>query len=237
MDNWLLQQCRSSSLRRLAGWSLVAVMVLTFAALNLNHIKSLAAGNDSLGILDIFGAVVAVAVVALLFKVALPAWRCLQKPSSHPVIARVGRWGDPARLSTEIESEYRSPRLRYKSGWYLGDRYIIQARYLSINVLRFEDLLWTFKRVTKRSVNLIPVETTFEALLMCYGGTAVVKGSLNETDATLTFATKRAPWALVGYSKELETLFTTQTRDFCKTVEARKREIRAANADQRTSGT
>jgi len=43
-------------------------------------------------------------------------------------------------------------------------------------------------------------------------------------DQVLGFAAQRTPWAIFGFSKELETLFAKNAQDFGMAVEKRKRE-------------
>ena len=66
---------------------------------------------------------------------------------------------------------------------------------------------------------------TYSGILVCYGGAAEVTGREANVEALLTYAAERAPWALVGYSDDLDNLFKKKTQDFCAAVEQRKREL------------
>jgi hypothetical protein len=157
----------------------------------------------------------------LLVRYGGPAWRYMQDPSSHPVVKRVASWGDPVGIAVEARREAGSPR-RKGGGWLVTDKYLVQSTFFTFDLLRFLDLLWAYKRVTKHSVNFIPTGKTYEAVLACHGGQAAVKAREKKVDAVLAFAAERAPWAAFGFSKELETLFNKNNRDFCATVEQRK---------------
>jgi hypothetical protein len=159
----------------------------------------------------------------LLVRYGGPAWRHLQDPSSHPVVKRVVSWGDPVGIAAEARRESGSPRHK-GGGWLVTDKYLIQSTFFTFDLLRLSDLLWAYKRVTKHSVNFIPTGKTYEAVLACYGGQAAVKAREKNVDAVLAFAAERAPWAVFGFSKELETLFNKNNRDFCAAVEQRKRD-------------
>ncbi len=160
----------------------------------------------------------------LFFKKAVPAWRHLRNPATHPVLQRVAAWGDPIGIAVEAEREHRSPRYKGGDGWVVTDQYLLRSTFFSFDVLRLADLLWAYKKVTKHSVNFIPTGKTYEAVLACYGGSATVKGTDKTVDEVLGFAAQRTPWAVFGFSKELETLFARKTPDFCTAVEQRKRE-------------
>ncbi len=170
------------------------------------------------GYIAIAGALI---FVFLLVRLGLPAWRHLQDVSAHPVLRKMESWGDPVSVAVEVEQETRSPQYK-PGGWLVTNNYLIHSSFFTFDVLRFWDLLWAFKRVTKHSVNFIPTGKTYNAVLMCYGGAANVKASEMMVDSILAFAAERAPWAIFGFSKELERLFKTSTNDFCAAVEQRR---------------
>jgi Family of unknown function (DUF6709) len=169
------------------------------------------------------GVVVALILAVLLVKYGLPAWRYARDVSSHPVVRRVAAWGDPVGIAVEARREAASPR--YKGGgWRVTDKYVIRSAPFAFDLLRLSDLLWAYKRVTKHSVNFIPTGKSYSGVLVCYGGAAEVTGRETNVDALLTFAGERAPWAIFGYSDDLNKLFKQKTQDFCAAVEQRKRE-------------
>jgi hypothetical protein len=159
----------------------------------------------------------------LLVTKGLSAWRYMHDPASHPVVARVATWGDPIGVAVAAEQEARSPRYS-GGGWLITDQFLIRSTFFSFDVLRLIDLLWAYKKVTKHSVNFIPTGKTCSAMLICYGGAATIKGSEKTTEEILGFAAQRIPWAVFGFSKEIEKYFNKNTRDFCAAVEQRRQE-------------
>jgi hypothetical protein len=159
-----------------------------------------------------------------LMKQGLPAWRHLQDPTSHPLVERVNSWGDPIGVAVAAEREAHSLRFKGGGGWAITDQFLIQSTFFTFDLLRLCDLLWAYKKVTKHSVNFIPTGKTYDALLICYGGTATVQSAEKTTDDILGFAAQRAPWAIFGFSKELEGYFNENTREFCAAVEKRRQE-------------
>ncbi len=164
-------------------------------------------------------------------KYALPAWNCLRNPAAHPLVARVAAWGDPIGVAVEAERESQSPR--YKgAGWVVTDRFLIQSSFFTFNVLRLSDLLWAYKTVTQHRVNFVPTHKTYNAVLFCYGGAATIQSKDETTDQILAFARERAPWALFGFSKELQTLFKNKPPEFYAVVEQRKRDLAEGRAQR-----
>jgi len=164
-------------------------------------------------------------VLALLFVwQALPAWKHFRDPASHPLIKRVLTWGDPVGLAGAAQQEAGSPRYKGGSGWAVTDQYLIRSTFFTFDLLRLSDLLWAYKVVTKHSYNLIPTGKTYDAVLFCYGGVAMIESKEATTDAILGFAAQRAPWAIYGFSKDLQDYFNKDRRAFCEAVEQRRQE-------------
>ena len=160
----------------------------------------------------------------LLVRYGIPAWRHYRDPGTHPLLARIGPWGDPLGVAVDVERDFGTPRYK-ASGWRIGDKYLVQSTFFMFNVLRLRDLLWAYKKVTKHSVNFIPTGKTYACVLACYGGTAEVTGREKDVDSLLSFAAERAPWAVFGFTDELSRVFRQKTADFCAAVEQRKHEL------------
>ena len=165
----------------------------------------------------------------LLYKYGLSAWRFSQDPRSHPTVLRANSWGDVLGVETETEREFRSPA--YKGGgWRVTDKYLIQSTFFTFDLLRLSDLLWAYKKVTRHSVNFIPTGKTYDAVLNCYGGCATIKGREKLVDAIFGFVGERVPWAVFGFTKEIEALFKKDTQGFGAAVQQRRREWAQKNS-------
>lgn len=163
----------------------------------------------------------------LLVKHGLGAWTHLRNPETHPVIARVERWGDPIGVAVAAETEARTPRYRGAKGWAVTDQYLVQSTFFTFELLRLSELLWAYKKVTKHSVNFIPTGKTYEAVLFCQGGGATIAGKEKTIDGVLEFAARRSPWAIFGFSTELQQHFRKNAEAFRAAVEGRRRELAA----------
>jgi hypothetical protein len=173
--------------------------------------------------------------VLLLLAYGRPAWRYLKDPASHPLIHRVHSWGDPIGIAVAAERQARSPRVKGGGGWSVTDEFLVRSTFFSFDLLRLSDLLWAYKKVTKHSVNFIPTGKTYEAIFACYGGTATVPGQEKTVDRALTFASQRTPWAIFGFSKDLERAFKTDAAAFSATVEKRRLELAKAAPAEKTA--
>jgi hypothetical protein len=114
--------------------------------------------------------------------------------------------------------------MRGKAGWRLGNKFLMRSTFFTFNVLRFHDVLWAYKKITRHSINFIPTGKTYEAIVACYGGTATIGGKEKQVNELLNFIQQRAPWAIYGFSDQLAATFNKHNADFARGVEQRRQE-------------
>jgi len=170
--------------------------------------------------------VMAIGVVFLLLFAwkAIPAWRVMRDPEHDPLARRIASWGDPVAVAVEAEREWENPLLKAKAGWRFGNKYLMHSRFFTFDLLRFQDVLWAYKKITKHSVNFIPTGKTYEAIVNCYSGTATIPAKEKRVQELLEFAQQRAPWAIFGFSDELAATFRKHQQDFANGVEQRRQQ-------------
>jgi hypothetical protein len=171
--------------------------------------------------------VIGVLFLALFAWKGVPSWRYVRDAERHPLAARIAKWGDPMGVAVNAEREFENPLLKGGGGWRCGDKYLIRSTFFSFDVLRLQDVVWGYKKITKHSVNFIPTGKTYEALVMCYGGNATIPGKEARVNEILAFAQQRAPWAVFGYSDQLAGIWNKNRDEFVRQVEARRQEWQA----------
>jgi len=177
------------------------------------------AGYWGLGGLALFG--------VLLLTLGRREWTRMKDPASHPLAQRVQAWGDPLGTAVAAQRQSRSPKVKGRGGWVLTNDFLMRSTFFTFDILRVGDLLWAYKKVTKHSVNFIPTGKTYEAVLVCDGGSATVPANEKTVDRILTAAAERTPWAIFGFSKEIESAFKTDIQGFRAVVEERRQQATA----------
>jgi len=166
--------------------------------------------------------------LALFVRFGGRAWVRWRDVNKHPVFKRVmEQWGDVEGVSVDAEQELNRGVVHRSGGVFVTNKYVIEKTFFGFNIFRFEDMLWAYKKVTQRRVNFIPAGKSYDAVLIFYGGSECFSGPETRIHDVLTFASIKAPWAVVGYSKEIADIFNKHTSEFCQAVEARRRELRA----------
>jgi len=163
--------------------------------------------------------------VGLLWKFGRPAWIHWQDATKHPLVKRVEQWGDSIGVSADAQRELSNSVLYKSHGILITNKYVIHRRFFTFNILRFDDLLWAYKKVTQRYTYFIPTGKSFAANLIFYGGRETFSGQERTVDEVLALGSSKAPWAIFGYSAEINDLFSKRTSDFCQVVENRRQEL------------
>lgn len=163
-------------------------------------------------------------LLVILASIGIPAWLRLRNPDSHPLCKKVSNWGKPHLISSAAERQFNSPNAFKAGSWTVTKEFLIQSSFFSFDILRLDDLLWAYKKVTQRNIYFIPAGKTYAASLICSGGTAEIQGGEITVDRVLSLAAETAPWAVFGFSEECQAYFNKNKAEFCAVVEARKQE-------------
>ncbi|GEM_PF-2462650 len=228
MNAWIVKRVKTKCLLRLVAWAVVLTSIAYFGLgqHRYRYIQNFALNDESIllpGYIALASLLVLALVLAFFFVgQALPAWKHLRSPASHPVIQRISTW--PVNLAVAAKREAHQPLYKGRNGWLVTNQFLIQNTFFTFNLLRLSDLLWAYRKVTQHSINFIPTGKTHEVILVCAGGTVTIEGREATTKEILDFATQRAPWAVFGFSKELEKLFNKDPNAFCAAVEQKRKE-------------
>jgi hypothetical protein len=163
-------------------------------------------------------------LLVILASIGIPAWLRLRNPDSHPLCKKVSSWGRPHLISAAAERQFNSPNAFKAGSWTVTKEFLIQSSFFSFDILRLDDLLWAYKKVTQRRINFIPAGKTYAAFLICSGGNAEIQGGEIAVDRILGLAAEAAPWAAFGFSEECQAYFNKSKAEFCAAIEARRQE-------------
>lgn len=147
-------------------------------------------------------------------------WRA--SPLSHPIARALGRFGDAQQAIGAIEAELLAPHAQIGDA-HLTASWLVLAQPIRLQAARLDEIVWIYKLVTKRRVNGVPVGQSFSAEVRDRHGVAVsVFGSEAQVNQLLNAAAQRSPWAIVGYSAELEQAWKKNRGAVVASVEQRR---------------
>lgn len=149
------------------------------------------------------------------------AWGQLENLLGTPLIKRISTWGNLNTVSAQIEAEFNQVGPKWGSWWAKRD-FIIRSDFFDFDVLRLDDLLWAYKKVTTHKTNFRETGKSYGIMLHCYGGSAELSGTEAQMANLLELLTDRAPWSIFGYSDEILQVWNKKNKEFCQEVEKRR---------------
>ena len=182
-------------------------------------------GNFRTG--GIVGLIAGAVVVGLSLWGLLLVIRRNSDPASHPVLKALERFGPLDFVTSRIEAEMAGEhqkigKLNLTSNWMV---YEDQA---NLKATRYEDVTWIYKHITTQRYYGIPISKTFTTMVYDrHGAQLQLVGGRKEqpTDEMLRAIAGRAPWAVMGYSNELDQTWKKDRAEFLAAVDRRKSEV------------
>lgn len=181
-------------------------------------------GNFRLG--GIIGIVLALGGLALCGVGLVKGIRRSSDPSEHPIAKRLALVGPVDFVSSRIEAEMASNHLTLGKT-HLTANWLIFAPGSDLQAARFEDIAWFYKHVTTSRMYGIPISKIYVVRVFNRYGTQISITAGNKeskADELLQAIYERAPWAVAGFSPELQKAWKKDRPAFLAEVERRKRE-------------
>jgi hypothetical protein len=122
----------------------------------------------------------------------------------------------------EIGSEFQSPHISYGK-LHLTLSWLIKRRLFDTWISPLDDIVWAYKKVTKHSINFIPTGKSYTAILVGRHRQRIeVKLSNKTADEILNELAIRVPWAIYGFSRDLERVWKSDPGGFIAAVDQRR---------------
>jgi hypothetical protein len=174
---------------------------------------------------------------------ALALWNCLKamRRSSEiqisPVWKQLAVYGNAEQLSQQIEAEVQPAMIRKYGKLQIAQQWMVRRKTFSTWVSPIADLVWVYKKVTKHSVNFIPTGKTYSVVLLGRHRQRIEEQmkekAVNEMLADLT---ARIPWALFGFTQDLEKAWRKDPAGVIAAVDSRSQQFNNKSAAGATAG-
>jgi hypothetical protein len=152
------------------------------------------------------------------------------QPESHPLLARLAKYGGLQDVRMRIDSEIRGEGGGEKFGaMQITTNWLIHAAAYKTNVMAAQDVVWAYPKVTKHYHSGIPTGKSYSAIIRDSKGQSVeISGKKDSVPKLLESLQRRMPWVLVGFSKELEALWLKEKSKFFQLIEQRRAKLSPA---------
>lgn len=174
-------------------------------------------------------------VLGLFFQIAillvalfgLFVWLRRRNPSNHPVMKALGRYGDPAQVLEQIQSDEMLGTEQI-GNLSLSRRWLSFSSGGTFHAARLADVVWVYKMVTQHRTNGIPTGKTYALHVWDRSGHQVaLPGKEPMVDSMIEAIFQRTPWAIGGYTDEIQKLWAKDRPQFLAAVEERKARLNA----------
>jgi hypothetical protein len=159
---------------------------------------------------------------------ALAAWliakvmRRRADVSTHPVVQRACIYGSLDNVAQQFDMDLQGNTIKIGRATITQSWIFLPSRF-GLAICHVPDLIWAYKKVTKHYTNFIPSGKTYEIVMYDrFGKPLQMQARQKKIDAVLTVLAERSPWAVFGYSDDLNKTLRTNWGGFIAAVDQRK---------------
>lgn len=180
------------------------------------------------------GLAVGAAVGLLALFLIVTGLRAMTNPATHAIMKRLGRYGPAQNIGMQIEMEMKGQHTTLQNKLHFLRSWLVQTNRSSFDAARFDDMTWFYKHITKNKTYGITVAKTFAAHVWDKHGTMITITARKEQqiDEILNALYARAPWAVAGYSNEINKMWRKDRPSFVAAVGQRRAQIQAQGSPQ-----
>ncbi|MEZ4670173.1 MAG: DUF6709 family protein [Anaerolineae bacterium] len=172
-------------------------------------------------------AILALAGLAGLWGIS-GAMRRMANPASHGIMKALSRFGDADQIAQQIEYDMGQPHDEVSKGIHFTRSWLVRATGSNLEAARWNDVAWIYKKVTQHRTNGIPTGKTYAALVYDRHGKLITfTGKEKVMDELLGLIAKRSPWAIWGYTADIEKKWKKERQTVLAAVDQRRQETPA----------
>ncbi len=149
-------------------------------------------------------------------------------PQSHPIAKTLSEFDDsPAILAAKIDSEVQSKNNKYSLGLLtITPSWLLRETRYGLDILKLEQLVWIYSKVTQHRTNGIPTHKSYAAILLNRQGKSLeITGKEQEINQVIQEIIQRVPWVIMGFSDELQQLWNTDRSRMFEFIDERRQQV------------
>lgn len=145
--------------------------------------------------------------------------------SRHGIMKGLGRFGDAEQTAQQIEYDMGQPHDTVNKTLHLTRNWLVHLHGVQFEATRWNDVMWLYKKITQQRVNGIPAGKTYSALINDrYGRCITLTGKEKAVDEMLAAVANRSPWAINGFSADLEKAWKKERQNLVAAVDQRRQQ-------------
>lgn len=145
-------------------------------------------------------------------------------PATSPIVTQMEHRGGMMACQ-QIDSEVAQSNGKIGKA-ILTKSWVIAPHLYHVSIMHFDDVVWVYKKVTQRRVNFIPAGKTYAAILCASNGRMVqIDDKQEKIDQLLESIATKAPWAIAGFSDDVQKLWDKNRDALLQAVNQRRSEL------------
>jgi hypothetical protein len=239
MRNWIDRKIRAMMWRRLVGAWLGAlvwgwIVLGNGAGIRASFVET--AERYTGGIFFLIGVAALISLLAIigLLATVLAVWNVPEEDAQR----RVAAWGDPDAIAESIRTDIADGDFIQVGRHKLTNRHVVCDGLFFFDVYQLRDLLWVYLKTTTSKTSGMPSFRQHDVCLLLSEQAGVspektgpafvsveISGRNRSCERGLLWLTKMAPWAMSGYSEDVERGWATRAREMQAEVQSRRAEV------------
>lgn len=139
-------------------------------------------------------------------------------PNNHPILKRLSRFGDIESVMAEIDNEIMQAQPENVDKLQFTRSWVIFKNGNDMQFARISDVMWVYKHITQTRYGKNYATYVWDRS----GQLLNVPGKEKNVDAMIVAVLQRAPWAIAGYNKDVESSWNKDRAGFIRTVDDRR---------------
>lgn len=144
--------------------------------------------------------------------------------SRHPINTDLKRYFNYDKPVSELIEDFNNAIVdKKKRSFTITKKWILLKLVFKSKFIRLDDILWIYKKITKKSLNFVPYYWSTKVVLFTrYGETIYYKGG--DYDRFMETIFMQIPWIAIGWDKNTDIL-KSNPKKFAEYVDKRKMEM------------
>lgn len=167
-------------------------------------------------------------------------WKGLRwsaRPETHPVWQKLSTYGSPQQIGMQLDAELQGEG----GGEIFGNAHVttnwlVCSSAYEVHVMRMADVVWAYPQVVKHYHSGIPTgKSHFVKVFDRQGALMTISVKKTVGPNLLLALQRRLPWAIYGFSADLEQMWKKQRPQFLLKVDEQKRRIQPSSTAAKSS--
>jgi hypothetical protein len=145
-------------------------------------------------------------------------------PLEHPVYKQLRKFGDLSSIAENINNEMLGDKKVFKN-IIITDNWCIYGGLYSLTICKLEDTVWVYHKTIKNK------KEEHHSVKLLFSNGKYIRELFKESEyhlveSVIERACERAPWAIKGFTKEYEKMYSKKRDEFYSMVEVRKSKVK-----------